>query len=107
MCDKGLYELKYRFLALLIIFTMCVLSANGVYAADATTPQLSFKELSAAIAFSLAGAAAAIGMAQIGSTGISALAEKPELFSKVLMLLLFVEAIAIYGLVIAFLILLG
>ncbi|MEM3404047.1 MAG: ATP synthase subunit C [Nitrososphaeria archaeon] len=84
-----------------------MLFANGAYAADGTTSQLSFKELGAAIAFCVAGAAAAIGMGQIGSTGISALAEKPELFSKVLMLLLFVEAIAIYGLVIAFLILLG
>ncbi len=46
-------------------------------------------------------------MGQIGSTGISVLAEKPEMLSKVLMFLLFVEAIAIYGLVLAFLILLG
>jgi len=39
-----------------------------------------------------------------GAAAISALAEKPEVFNKTLIYLVFIEAIAIYGLVIAFMI---
>lgn len=98
-------SLKY-ILGLIILCTTTII-CNGAHAQETPTETSSFKEIGAAIAFSIAAAGAAIGMGQIGSTGISVLAEKPELLSKVLMMLLFVEAIAIYGLVLAFLILLG
>lgn len=91
----------------LTVLCAIAIICNGAYAQETPTETSSFREIGAAIAFSIAAAAAAIGMGQIGSTGISVLAEKPEMLSKVLMILLFVEAIAIYGLVLAFLILLG
>ena len=91
-----------------IIFLCSItILGNGAQAQETSSTAPSFKEIGAAIAFSIAAAGAAVGMGQIGSTGISVLAEKPEMLSKVLMILLFVEAIAIYGLVLAFLILLG
>jgi V/A-type H+-transporting ATPase subunit K len=99
-----LKQLKH-ILGIIFLCTIAILG-NGAQAQEPSAAP-SFKELGAAIAFSIAAAGAAIGMGQIGSTGISVLAEKPEMLSKVLMILLFVEAIAIYGLVLAFLILLG
>jgi len=99
-----LKQLKH-ILAIIFLCSITILG-NGAQAQEPSAAS-SFKEIGAAIAFSIAAAAAAIGMGQIGSTGISVLAEKPEMLSKVLMILLFVEAIAIYGLVLAFLILLG
>jgi V/A-type H+-transporting ATPase subunit K len=99
-----LKQLKH-ILGIIFLCTITILG-NGAQAQQPSAAP-SFKELGAAIAFSIAAMGAAIGMGQIGSTGISVLAEKPEMLSKVLMILLFVEAIAIYGLVLAFLILLG
>ncbi|MEM0052615.1 MAG: ATP synthase subunit C [Nitrososphaeria archaeon] len=93
-------------LGLTILCSMAILF-NGAYAQETPAQTSGLKEIGAAVAFSIAAFGAAIGMGQIGSTGISVLAEKPEMLSKVLMILLFVEAIAIYGLVLAFLILLG
>jgi len=101
-------KLKYiKHVLGIIILCAIQIMGNGAYAQQTPSAAPSFKELGAAVAFSIAAAGAAIGMGQIGSTGISVLAEKPEMLSKVLMMLLFVEAIAIYGLVLAFLILLG
>ncbi|MGB9727804.1 MAG: ATP synthase subunit C [Nitrososphaeria archaeon] len=93
-------------LGIIFLCSIAIL-CNGAQAQGTSSAAPSFKEIGAAIAFSIAAAGAAVGMGQIGSTGISVLAEKPEMLSKVLMFLLFVEAIAIYGLVLAFLILLG
>ncbi|MFX1513275.1 MAG: ATP synthase subunit C [Promethearchaeota archaeon] len=59
--------------------------------------------LAAGIAIALAGGAAALGMASAGSAAIGAMAEKPEIFGKALIFVVFIEAVAIYGFVIAFL----
>ena len=92
-------------LGIIFLCSIAILG-NGAQAQEPSAAP-SFKEIAAAVAFSIAAAMAAISMGQIGSTGISVLAEKPERLSNVLMILLFVEAIAIYGLVLAVLILLG
>lgn len=61
--------------------------------------------LAAAIAAGLAtlGAGYAVGM--VGSAAVGALAEKPELLGRVLILVGLAEGIAIYGLIVAILIL--
>lgn len=63
--------------------------------------------VAAAIAIGLPamGAGYAIGVA--GAASVGAIAEKPETFGKVLIFVAFAEAIAIYGLLIAFMILFG
>ena len=59
--------------------------------------------LAAGLAIAVAGGAAALGMASAGSAAIGAMAEKPEIFGKALIFVVFIEAVAIYGFVIAFL----
>jgi V/A-type H+-transporting ATPase subunit K len=44
-------------------------------------------------------------VAQVGSAGVGALAEKPELFGRILVMVGLAEGIAIYGLIISILIL--
>ena len=61
--------------------------------------------LSAAIAVGLACLASAYAVGCIGSAGLGAVSEKPELTGRVLIFLGLAEGIAIYGLIIAIMIL--
>ena len=59
----------------------------------------------AAVATGLAALGAGIAVANVGAAAIGAIAEKPELFGRVLILVGLAEGIAIYGLIISILIL--
>ncbi len=61
--------------------------------------------IAAALAVGLACIASAFAVARIGSAGIGAMSEKPELTGRVLIFLGLAEGIAIYGLIIAIMIL--
>lgn len=61
--------------------------------------------MSAAIAAGLSTLAAGYAVAVVGSAAVGALAEKPELLGRVLILVGLAEGIAIYGLIVAILIL--
>jgi V/A-type H+/Na+-transporting ATPase subunit K len=61
--------------------------------------------LAAALATGLAALGAAIAVASVGAAAVGALAEKPELFGRVLVLVGLAEGIAIYGVIISVLIL--
>ena len=61
--------------------------------------------LAAALATGMSSLAARHAGAQVGSAAIGALAEKPELLGRVLILVGLAEGIAIYGLIISILIL--
>ncbi|NIR32300.1 MAG: H+transporting two-sector ATPase C subunit [Gammaproteobacteria bacterium] len=61
--------------------------------------------LSAAVAAGLSALAAGYAVGMVGSAAVGALAEKPELLGRVLILVGLAEGIAIYGLIIAILIL--
>ncbi|MFO1427663.1 MAG: ATP synthase subunit C [Steroidobacteraceae bacterium] len=61
--------------------------------------------VSAAAAVAASAAAAGYAVARVGSAGIGAITEKPELVGRVLILVGLAEGIAIYGLIIAILIL--
>lgn len=61
--------------------------------------------ISAAIAAGLSSLAAGYAVASVGSAAVGALAEKPELLGRVLILVGLAEGIAIYGLIVAILIL--
>jgi V/A-type H+-transporting ATPase subunit K len=58
----------------------------------------------AAAASAVAAAAAGYAVAQVGSAAVGAVAEKPELFGRMLILVGLAEGIAIYGLIVAVLI---
>jgi V/A-type H+-transporting ATPase subunit K len=60
---------------------------------------------SAAIAAGLAALGAGIAVANVGAAAIGAIAEKPELFGRMLILVGLAEGIAIYGLIVSILIL--
>ena len=59
--------------------------------------------IGAGMAIGLAGLGAALGMGSAGSAASAAITERPEQFVKTLIFLVLIEAIAIYGFVIAFL----
>ena len=61
--------------------------------------------LTAAIATGASALGAAYAVAHVGSAGVGALAEKPELLGRVLILVGLAEGIAIYGLIVSILIL--
>ncbi len=58
----------------------------------------------AAVASAVAAASAGYAVAQVGSAAVGAVAEKPELFGRMLILVGLAEGIAIYGLIVAVLI---
>jgi V/A-type H+-transporting ATPase subunit K len=60
---------------------------------------------SAAVAAGLAALGAGYAVAQVGTAALGALAEKPDLFGRVLVMVGLAEGIAIYGLIVAILIL--
>lgn len=68
-------------------------------------PVLQWGFAAAAIAAGLSAVAAGYAVAHVGSAAIGALAEKPELFGRIIILVGLAEGIAIYGLIVAILIL--
>jgi len=63
--------------------------------------------LGAGVVLGLAGLGVGIGLGTLGAAGAGAVAEKPEVFSKVVLFIVFVEAIAIYAMTLAFMILMS
>lgn len=72
-------------------------------AADAAVSQWTM--IAAAVASGLSTLAAGYAVATVGSAAVGALAEKPELFGRVLIVVGLAEGVAIYGLIVAVLIL--
>jgi len=98
------------FPALLLIFPALVLWAPQMLAADVAQASLPGEVVqwgfaAAAVATGLSSLAAGYAVGHVGSAGIGALAEKPELFGRVLVMVGLAEGIAIYGLIISILIL--
>lgn len=61
--------------------------------------------LGVGIFFGLTGLGVGLGMGTLGAAGAGAMAEKPEVFSKILLMIVFLEAIAIYALTLGFMVL--
>jgi V/A-type H+-transporting ATPase subunit K len=66
---------------------------------------LAWGYMAAALATGLAALGAAFAVGTVGATAVGALAEKPELFGRVLILVGLAEGIAIYGVIMSVLIL--
>jgi V/A-type H+-transporting ATPase subunit K len=99
-------------LCFLLLVALMLLFPDVMSAATAETAQnnmgnnfLDLGYLSAAIAVGMACIASAYAVARIGSAGLGAVSEKPELTGRVLIFLGLAEGIAIYGLIIAIMIL--
>jgi V/A-type H+/Na+-transporting ATPase subunit K len=82
------------------------IAAEGVSAATALTPGvIQWGFVAAALATGMSSLGAAIAVASVGSAAIGAMAEKPELLGRALIMVGLAEGIAIYGLIISILIL--
>jgi V/A-type H+/Na+-transporting ATPase subunit K len=96
--------------ALAIGVTFLLLQMTPVAAQSATraapdNPVAPWAMIAAAIAAGLSTLAAGYAVGAVGSAAVGALAEKPELLGRVLILVGLAEGIAIYGLIVAVLIL--
>jgi V/A-type H+-transporting ATPase subunit K len=80
-------------------------AAQAVAPAAANAAVAPWAMMAAAIAAGLGTLAAGYAVASVGSAAVGALAEKPELLGRVLILVGLAEGIAIYGLIVAVLIL--
>jgi V/A-type H+/Na+-transporting ATPase subunit K len=87
---------------LLWLFAPRVAQAAGLVQA---TPTDQYASLAAAISAGLGSIGAAYAVGATGSAAIGVIAEKPEAFGRVLIFVGLAEGIAIYGLIIAFMIL--
>jgi V/A-type H+/Na+-transporting ATPase subunit K len=72
---------------------------------QASSSALQWGLIAAALATGLSSLAAGYAVAHVGSAAVGALAEKPELMGRVLIMIGLAEGIAIYGLIISILIL--
>ena len=97
--------------ATFIVATVALLAAWPALAqtAEAAAPidpgVLRWGFASAAVAAGLAAIGAGYAVAQVGTAALGALAEKPDLFGRLLVMVGLAEGIAIYGLIVAILIL--
>ena len=66
---------------------------------------LSYAFMAAALATAASAIGAGIAVARVGTAAVGALAEKPELFGRLLIFVGLAEGIAIYGLIVSILIL--
>jgi V/A-type H+/Na+-transporting ATPase subunit K len=91
--------------------TLLVLGPVGALAQPAgAAPRLGAEAagwglFSAGLATGLSSLAAGLAVARVGAAAIGALAEKPELFGRLLIFIGLAEGIAIYGLIVSILIL--
>ena len=91
----------------LVIVTICVLalSINIASAQEENgKPIPDYKFPAMAIAVGLASIGAGISVAKVGAAAIASITEKPEMFGRTIVYVGMAEGIAIYGLLISFLI---
>jgi len=95
-------------LPLLAVLAMALFagSRSAIAATGALESNLaSLAFIAAAISTALATLGAGFAVAKVGAAAIGALAEKPELFGRLLIFIGLAEGIAIYGLIVSILIL--
>ena len=80
-------------------------SVQATASAAAETGGDPYASIAAAISVGLASIGAAIAVSSTGSAAVATIAEKPETFGRALIFVGLAEGIAIYGLIIAFMIL--
>jgi V/A-type H+-transporting ATPase subunit K len=108
---RWIYALVTLSAVTVVLATAALLLAGPALAAEATSGipidpgVLRWGFASAAASAGLAALGAGYAVAQVGTAALGALAEKPELFGRVLVLVGLAEGIAIYGLIVSILIL--
>ena len=91
--------------ALLVAVAPALAAGPAASGAVAGSEAWSFGLIAAAVSTALAALGAGYAVARVGTAAIGALAEKPELFGRLLIFVGLAEGIAIYGLIVSILIL--
>ena len=97
-------KLVKKTILLLFAISLVVIAADSAFAQDETAPDL--KPIGAGLAVGIAGIGSSIGMGMAGSAAIGAITEKPEVFGRAFLFIVLIEAVAIYGLLVAILLVL-
>jgi len=99
--------MKSIVMLLLAASAISILGSTGVAFAqeDGASSGDSMKLLGAGLAFGMAALGAGLGLGQVGAAGLAVISENPALQSKVFIFVGMVESIAIYGIVMMFIIL--
>ena len=92
-------------LTILLIMPQLALAQDATPAAATDPEVVKWALASAAAAAGMATLAAGYAVGMVGSAAVGAIAEKPELLGRVIILVGLAEGIAIYGLIVAILIL--
>ncbi|NMJ86294.1 MAG: ATPase [Thaumarchaeota archaeon] len=92
---------------LLVVLAISILSTvtTQAFAQEAGGGMVGAKLLGAGLAFGLAALGAGIGLGYVGAAGLAAISDNPKMQSKVFIFIGMVESIAIYGIVMMFIIL--
>ncbi len=99
--------IKAKLLPLAALAVLFALSAVAYAQAGGTSVGDGLKGVGAGIAIGFAGVGAGVAVGRIGAVSVSVIAEKPEMFGRSLIYVALGEGIAIYGLLIAILLLPG
>lgn len=91
--------------SLLLLFPDIAMAATEGEAAMVAPEVMQWAFLGAAIATGASSIGAGIAVGSVGAAAVGVLAEKPDLFGRVLVLVGLAEGIAIYGLIISIMIL--
>jgi V/A-type H+-transporting ATPase subunit K len=98
--------MSYKRLALIALVALTAVTASeSVFAQEAAKQVVGEQMLGAAIAFGLAALGAGLGLGYVGAAALAAISENPKIQSRVFIFIGMVESIAIYGLVVVFIIL--
>ncbi len=99
--------MSYRSLALVVsAVTVAMLAGGSAFAQEQVAKTVVGEQmLGAAIAFGLAALGAGLGLGYVGAAALAAISENPKIQSRVFIFIGMVESIAIYGLVVVFIIL--
>jgi V/A-type H+-transporting ATPase subunit K len=102
-------RMLFPVLVVTVSLTLAFLVVPGFPLAHAqktvTVANESSKLIGAGLAFGLAGAGAGIGLGFVGAAGLAAISDNPKMQSRVFIFVGMVESIAIYGIVMMFIIL--
>lgn len=102
-------RMKSAVYALIAALVISISGLTGVAfaqeGATTSTADNSSKLMGAGLAFGLAALGAGVGLGYVGSAGLAVISENPALQSKVFIFVGMVESIAIYGIVMMFIIL--
>ncbi len=107
---RGVLKMIYKYLPMLAVLNLLVMipafaQPLSPLQAEPTGLASSFKFMAAALAFSAAAIGAGLAVGRAGSSGLAATAERPEMRTTAIIITALGEAIAIYGIVVAILIL--